>query len=177
MTTWTQFRPFFDHLPTFTWTYVTLNVDKNRHFWTTYPPLLVHVVIECPLNHVDFNLEPRFLNKTGYYTVVSPSIALVLGNTVVNTMLLILFSIIPILGIGIDDMFVIVQSHINLEQNDPSWKKRPIDELVGETLKHAGVAITITSITDLLVFIVGASTVSVLVLIFPFSLFIDRLIR
>ena len=59
-------------------------------------------------------------------------------------------------------MFVIVQSHINLEQNDPSWKKRPIDELVGETLKHAGVAITITSITDLLVFIVGASTVSFL---------------
>ena len=75
--------------------------------------------------------------------------------------------IIPILGIGIDDMFVIVQSHINLEQNDPSWKKRPIDELVGETLKHAGVAITITSITDLLVFIVGASTVSFLILIFP----------
>ena len=59
-------------------------------------------------------------------------------------------------------MFVIVQSHINLEQNDASWKKRPIDELVGETLKHAGVAITITSITDLLVFIVGASTVSFL---------------
>ena len=65
-------------------------------------------------------------------------------------------------------MFVIVQSHINLEQNDPSWKKRPIDELVGETLKHAGVAITITSITDLLVFIVGASTVSFLVWIFHF---------
>ena len=72
-----------------------------------------------------------------------------------------------LLGIGIDDMFVIVQSHINLEQNDPTWKKRPIDELVGETLKHAGVAITITSITDLLVFIVGASTVSFLILIFP----------
>ena len=81
-------------------------------------------------------------------------------------LLVILFSIILILGIGIDDMFVIVQSHINLEQNDPTWKKRPIDELVGETLKHAGVAITITSITDLLVFIVGASTVSFLFLFY-----------
>ena len=88
------------------------------------------------------------------------SLDTILDNTVVNNMLVILFSIISILGIGIDDMFVIVQSHINLEQNDPSWKKRPIDELVGETLKHAGVAITITSITDLLVFIVGATTVS-----------------
>lgn len=56
-------------------------------------------------------------------------------------------------------MFVIVQSHINLEQSDPSWKKRPIEDLVGETLKHAGVAITVTSITDLLVFLIGASTV------------------
>ena len=39
---------FFDHLPTFTWTFVTLTVDKIDIFWTTYPPLLVHVVIECP---------------------------------------------------------------------------------------------------------------------------------
>ena len=27
----------------------TLHVDKNGHFWTTYPPHLVHVVIERPL--------------------------------------------------------------------------------------------------------------------------------
>ena len=40
---------FFDLLPTSTWTFLTLNLAKNRHFWTTYPPLLVHVVIECPL--------------------------------------------------------------------------------------------------------------------------------
>ena len=56
-------------------------------------------------------------------------------------------------------MFVIVQSHLNLEQNDPSWRSKPVDELVGETLRHAGVAITITSITDLLVFLIGASSV------------------
>ena len=57
-------------------------------------------------------------------------------------------------------MFVIVQSHMNLEQGDPTWKTRPVAELVGETLRHAGVAITVTSITDLLVFFIGASTVS-----------------
>ena len=30
----------------------TLHVDKNGHFWTTYPPHLVHVVIERPLTAV-----------------------------------------------------------------------------------------------------------------------------
>ena len=35
-------------LPTSTWTFFTLNVDVNGDFWTTYPPHLVHVVIERP---------------------------------------------------------------------------------------------------------------------------------
>ena len=64
------------------------------------------------------------------------------------------------LGIGIDDMFVIVQCLSNIEENDPTFNERPIEILIGETMKHAGVAITITSITDLVVFGVGAITVS-----------------
>ena len=40
--------PFFDNLFTSLWTFLTLIVDKNRHFWTSYPPHLVHVVIEGP---------------------------------------------------------------------------------------------------------------------------------
>ena len=42
---------FFDHLPTSAWTFLALNVDKNRVFWITYPPLLVHLVIEGPPNN------------------------------------------------------------------------------------------------------------------------------
>ena len=42
----------FDYLPTYlptsTWTFFTLNVDKKKHFLTTYPPHLVHVVFERP---------------------------------------------------------------------------------------------------------------------------------
>ena len=56
-------------------------------------------------------------------------------------------------------MFVIVQCLSNLEQKDPKWFENPIEELVGETMRHAGVAITITSLTDFIVFMVGASTV------------------
>ena len=63
-------------------------------------------------------------------------------------------------GIGIDDMFVIVQCLSNIEENDPTFNERPIEILIGETMEHAGVAITITSITDLVVFGVGAITVS-----------------
>ena len=40
---------FFDHLLTSTWTLLTLGVDKNKHFWTTYPPLPFLVVIERSL--------------------------------------------------------------------------------------------------------------------------------
>ena len=39
---------FFDYLPTSTWTFFTLNVDKKKHFLITYPPHLVHVVFEPP---------------------------------------------------------------------------------------------------------------------------------
>ena len=41
--------PFFDHLPTSMWTFITLNVDQNGHFLTTYPPHLVHVFFDRPL--------------------------------------------------------------------------------------------------------------------------------
>ena len=64
------------------------------------------------------------------------------------------------LGIGIDDMFVIVQCLSNVEDSDPTFRDKKIDVLVGETLKHAGVAITITSFTDFVVLIVGTITVS-----------------
>lgn len=41
-------------------------------------------------------------------------------------------------------------------------KRLPLHERIGLMLKHAGVSITVTSVTDVLAFIVGSSTVSVL---------------
>ena len=60
-------------------------------------------------------------------------------------------------GIGVDDMFVIVQALENLSEED---KKKPIPERIGLTMKSAGVAITVTSMTDILAFAAGAVTVS-----------------
>ncbi|TRY67572.1 hypothetical protein TCAL_07820 [Tigriopus californicus] len=60
------------------------------------------------------------------------------------------------LGIGIDDMFVIVQCWYNLS---PEEQKRGLKEKIGLTMQHAGVAITVTSLTDVFAFGVGAVTI------------------
>jgi len=61
-----------------------------------------------------------------------------------------------LLGIGIDDMFVTMQCFNNL---DDAENKRPMLERFGLTMKRAGAAITITSLTDFLAFAVGGTTV------------------
>ena len=69
-------------------------------------------------------------------------------------------SILPfmLLGIGIDDMFIIVQSYDSIIKQELSRGKGH-HEKMGLAMQHAGVAITITSVTDLMAFCVGASTV------------------
>ncbi len=63
----------------------------------------------------------------------------------------------PSTGIGIDDMFVIMQCWNNLPE---SKKGSSIPEKVGLALKHAGVSITVTSVTDFAAFVIGGTTVS-----------------
>ena len=60
------------------------------------------------------------------------------------------------LGVGIDDMFVIMQAWENLEEEE---RLKSFQERFGATMRHAGVAVTITSITDFLAFLTGATTV------------------
>lgn len=57
---------------------------------------------------------------------------------------------------GIDDMFVIMQSWNNLAEDEKSIS---LEDRFGMTMQHAGVAITITSLTDFLAFAIGATTV------------------
>ena len=61
------------------------------------------------------------------------------------------------LGIGIDDMFVIMQCYDNLSPEEMSSPDIPTR--VGKTMRRAGVAITVTSLTDFMVFAIGATTV------------------
>ena len=63
-------------------------------------------------------------------------------------------------GIGIDDMFVIAQCWTNM-RNDPLNADLSLPEKMGVTLKHAGVSITITTITEVFAFGIGATSVRV----------------
>jgi len=68
-------------------------------------------------------------------------------------------SILPflMLGIGVDDVFVIVQSYDNVARDLP--KDATVPYIMAKTMKHAGMAISVTSMTDVIAFLVGATTV------------------
>lgn len=59
---------------------------------------------------------------------------------------------------GVDDMFVIMACWDDLPA---THRHLPLHERIGLMLKHGGVSITVTSVTDILAFIVGASTVRI----------------
>ncbi len=71
-------------------------------------------------------------------------------------------------GIGIDDMFVLVQCLNNLPDEYKTRRKGHEDEeeveiraeAMGRTMKHAGVAVTVTSVTDITAFVIGSTGVS-----------------
>lgn len=64
-------------------------------------------------------------------------------------------------GIGVDDMFVIVTAWESLE---PHYQSQPIPNRMAVAIQHAGISILVTSVTDVLAFGVGATTVSLLLL-------------
>merc|ERR1719211_987664 len=68
------------------------------------------------------------------------------------------YAILPfvMIGIGIDDMFVIVESWYNIDEN--TRKTKSLEENIALTLKDAGVAITVTSVTDVCAFSIGCIT-------------------
>ena len=54
-----KFLAFFDHPPPCLDILYLINVDKNLHFLTTYPPSLVNVVCEWPLSVQNCELRQK----------------------------------------------------------------------------------------------------------------------
>jgi Niemann-Pick C1 protein len=74
------------------------------------------------------------------------------GYVMSNTQLSIPFLII---GLGVDDMFVIMSS---LDKMRKKHKNLPLPQIIAFTMQHSGTAITITSLTNIVVFLVGMKT-------------------
>ena len=71
------------------------------------------------------------------------------------------------LGLGIDDMFVIVQCHENILQEDETdegreEELRDLPKHIGKVMARAGAAISLTSLTDFVAFAIGLLTVKLL---------------
>ncbi len=74
-----------------------------------------------------------------------------------------------LIGIGIDDMFIIYASFkyaYDHRKKKSEGSDEDIGDLIGETMLKSGVSITITSITDFVAFIVGLTTGFISVQIF-----------
>ena len=61
-----------------------------------------------------------------------------------------LCTIFIILGIGIDDMFILLSGLSGAQD------RLTVEDRIGETMRTSGVGITITSLTDFLAFMAGA---------------------
>lgn len=64
-----------------------------------------------------------------------------------------------LMSLGVDDIFIITASWKEVQSNELN-RVKSIDERIAQMLSHAGAAISITSLTDVVAFIIGASTAS-----------------
>ena len=69
-----------------------------------------------------------------------------------------------LMGLGVDDTFVMAASWEQV-LSDKANQLKTIQERVALMLSHAGTAISITSLTDVIAFVIGASTVSTEIII------------
>ena len=65
-----------------------------------------------------------------------------------------------LMGLGVDDTFVMMTSWREVNSNI-KYEHKIVYEKIALALSHAGTAIFITSFTDVIAFIIGASTVSI----------------
>ena len=119
--------------------------------------LIMYIYTSVMLNASSLSDMRLFLTSIGLFSVV---LGVIIANGLASALgydYMPSFAMLPFLmiGLGIDDMFVIMQVYHSLGRtNDTS-----LEDKIGLTLKHAGVAISVTSLTDVCAFGVGAITV------------------
>jgi Niemann-Pick C1 protein len=121
--------------------------------------LLMFMYTVFMLGRVNRVEHRTYLTAAGIFAVAMGLVQSIGISSMLNLPYSPMHAILPFLclGIGIDDMFVIVQCWNNLSN---AQEDKTLHEKVGLVMRHAGVAITVTSLTDVFAFGVGAVTVS-----------------
>ncbi|CAM9472679.1 unnamed protein product, partial [Ascophyllum nodosum] len=124
-------------------------------FVATYLIMLTFVMVAIGRCRSEDNVRRRsWLGNAGLYVVVAAGLAAYGLNSGFGVPFTTLASILPfiLIGIGVDDMFVIVAA---FDHTDPAL---PVEERVALGLKRCGVSITYTSLTNFFAFILGSTT-------------------
>ena len=120
--------------------------------------IIMYIYTSVMLGRMDIIEQRFYLTAAGIVSIalgmlVSIGITAALGYSYSPHHALLPFVMI---GIGVDDMFVIVDSWYNIDENEK--KKNSLQKNMGLALRHAGVAITVTSLTDFCAFSIGCVT-------------------
>merc|ERR1719397_420193 len=120
--------------------------------------VLVFVYVNIMLSKLNFVEQRVWLSVIG---ILSVFMGMILGYGLCSLCGLFYsaaHTIIPflLLGIGIDNIFVITQTFNTLEA---SSVPATLAKRFGQTMKHAGVAVSVTTFTDVIAFFIGSNTV------------------
>ena len=132
-----------------------IELDVRR---TIYGYLLMFTYTMLSLGKLNKVEHKFYLAAVGIFSCLYGSVIGIGFSTALGFTYSVLSGLIPFicLGIGIDDMFVIIKCFNNIPEDER--KSNGLVENIGITLKHAGVSITITSLTDIFAFGIGALT-------------------
>ena len=119
--------------------------------------ILMFVYVLTVLSGCNRQQHRLWLSLAGLAGVCLGSLASLGLCSAVGLMFTQLHHILPflMLGIGIDDMFVLVKAWENLSEEE---QKEEIPVKLGKTLANAGCAISVTSVTNIVAFGLGATT-------------------
>lgn len=120
--------------------------------------MLVFIYVNVMLSKLNFVEQRIWLSVIG---ILSVAMGMVLSYGLCSMFGLFYsaaHTVIPflLLGIGIDNIFVITQTFNTLESTSAP---AALTERFGQTMRHAGVAVSVTTFTDVIAFFVGANTV------------------
>ncbi|KAI8773865.1 NPC1-like intracellular cholesterol transporter 1 isoform X1 [Biomphalaria glabrata] len=119
--------------------------------------IIVFAFVLLSLGKFDLLRQKVYVSLVGMYCIGLAILVSYGLSTALDVIYNPILSMLPflLLGVGVDDMFVIMETWKNLS---PEEQKLDIPHKLGVTLSHAGVSVTVTSVTDIIAFGIGAST-------------------